>query len=286
MATLVDLLNQILADPKARERVVLQDGDRTWTLAELDIETKRLAGIFIKKYGCKKGNCIGIFMNKCAEYVIAYVAALRAGASYLPLDISYPESLLNSVLEEVRPAVICTTPDHAQKLPTESPTFVFGKGWKLEDPNVEMPKDISADDIAYVVYSSGTTGKPKGIQCPHRGAVVSYNFRFKHYPYQVDDVVACNVFFVWELFRPILKGIKMVVIPDDIIYDSDQLCAFLKKHGVTRMLFTPSLLETILDTQSDKMLDDAFKKFRIIHLCGEVVTTGIKTFALYSNQCF
>lgn len=48
----------------------------------------------------------------------------------------------------------------------------------------------------------------------------------------------------------------------DIIYDTDQLCQFLKKYEVTRMLFTPSLLETILDTQTDELLDQAFKKFR------------------------
>lgn len=139
---------------------------------------------------------------------------------------------------------------------------MFEKGWKLNQSlSVELPT-VEADDVAYIVYSSGTTGKPKGIKCPHRGAVHSYNFRFQNYPYQIDDVVACNVFFVWELFRPILKGIRMVVIPDDIIYDSDQLCLFLTKHKVTRMLFTPSLLETILDTQTDDILNSAFKLFR------------------------
>lgn len=149
-----------------------------------------------------------------------------------------------------------------------------------EEIDVELPS-VGADDVAYIVYSSGTTGKPKGIKCPHRGAVHSYKFRFRAYPYEVDDVVACNVFFVWELFRPILKGIRMIVIPDDIIFDSDQLCHFLTKHKVTRMLFTPSLLETILDTQPDAILDQAFKKFRVLHLCGEVGFFTTLTLLLY-----
>lgn len=131
MESLVDLFDQICSNPTARERVVLQDGDRQWTLAELDIQSKRLASIFIEKYGCRKGDCVGIYMNKCAEYVIAYVAALRAGnfcffaisffsrlgAAYLPLDISYPEELLKSVLDEVQPSVICTTENYTKKLP-------------------------------------------------------------------------------------------------------------------------------------------------------------------------
>ena len=81
-----------------------------------------------------------------------------------------------------------------------------------------------------------------GICCPHRGAVFSYTWRFCHFPFQPDDRVACNVFFVWELFRPLLKGIPLYIIPDTVIYDPSLLLKFLKKHGITRVLFTPSLL--------------------------------------------
>ena len=69
-----------------------------------------------------------------------------------------------------------------------------------------QPKKMSLDDLAYAVYSSGTTGKPKGIKCPHRGAVFSYNWRHIHYPYEENEREACNVFFVWEMLRPLLKG--------------------------------------------------------------------------------
>uniref|UniRef100_A0A183BZ03 Carrier domain-containing protein n=1 Tax=Globodera pallida TaxID=36090 RepID=A0A183BZ03_GLOPA len=135
--------------------------------------------------------------------------------------------------------------------------------------------ELSPDEIAYIVYSSGTTGKPKGIECPHRGAVLSYKWRFRNYPYREDDVVACNVFFVWEMFRPILQATKMVIIPDSTIYDSGPLCDFLRQNRVTQMLFTPSLLEMVLDTQDELALADAFQHMRLVHLCGEVVTCAL-----------
>lgn len=211
---------------------------------------------------------------------------VSSGGAYLPLDISYPENLLNSVLDEVQPTVVCTQSKYALKLPSTVPTFDFSiKTWyddiALAD-DTQLPTDLHPDDLAYIVYSSGTTGKPKGIACPHRGAVLSYKFRFTHYPYQPDDVVACNVFFVWELLRPILQGVKMTIIPDDVIYDPLPLCQFLEKHNVTRMLFTPSLLETVLDTQSDETLQRSFKKFRVIWLCGEVVTCALLNRAMNS----
>ncbi|CAM9325014.1 unnamed protein product, partial [Ectocarpus fasciculatus] len=93
-----------------------------------------------------------------------------------------------------------------------------------------VPQDAalpSPDDLAYVVMSSGTTGAPKGICCPHRGAVHSYHHRLVNFPYTEGDREACHVFFVWELLRPLLGGMEsaggvavpLYVIPDDHIYD-------------------------------------------------------------------
>lgn len=76
--SLVDLFRQAVAGPR-KNCIVLRDGDRTWTLEELDNITDILAKYFIQNYNCKKGSCVAIYMNKCAEYVFAYIAALKAG---------------------------------------------------------------------------------------------------------------------------------------------------------------------------------------------------------------
>ena len=66
-------------------------------------------------------------------------------------------------------------------------------------------------EFSYVVMSSGTTGVPKGIMCPHRGAVHSYHWRHEHYPLRPDDRAGCAVFFVWEVFRPLMRGLPTYV---------------------------------------------------------------------------
>ncbi|VDK30157.1 unnamed protein product [Gongylonema pulchrum] len=116
MTTLVELFNEA-ARSELRKRVVVCDADAEWTLGELDLLSDSLAKFFIEKYGAKKGNCIGIYMNKCAYYVLAYTAALKAGCAYLPLDISYPQTLLTEILKEISPVVICSTADHVARLP-------------------------------------------------------------------------------------------------------------------------------------------------------------------------
>ena len=76
--SLVDLFQKVAKSSK-KNQIVLRDKERKWTLEELDIITDRLAKHFIKEYKCRKGSCVAIYMNKCAEYVFSYIAALKAG---------------------------------------------------------------------------------------------------------------------------------------------------------------------------------------------------------------
>uniref|UniRef100_A0A915LE02 Uncharacterized protein n=1 Tax=Meloidogyne javanica TaxID=6303 RepID=A0A915LE02_MELJA len=287
--TLVAMFRRICSDESKRDKIVLKHNDRQWTLAQLDeitgkgnvnLNFDRLSQLFVTQFSCKKGDCIAIYMHKCAEYVFAYIAALKAGAAYLPLDITYPDSLLKSVLDEVKPAVVCITSTNSlNTFPENTPLLLLDEDGKwllsFEEERQEKIEEINCDDLAYIVYSSGTTGKPKGIKCPHRGAVISYKWRFLNYPYSDDDIEACNVFFVWEMFRPILQATTLVIIPDSVIYDPHSLCNFLAKNQITRMLFTPSLLEMVLDTQDEETLTRAFQCIRIVILCGEVVTCAL-----------
>ncbi|KAL4002395.1 thioester reductase domain protein [Acanthocheilonema viteae] len=274
MSTLVELFRKAANQSELKSKIVVHDGDTKWTLAQLDMMSENLAKHFVEKYGAKRGDCIGIYMNKCAFYALAYTAILKAGCAYLPLDTFYPQPLLIDIITEIKPAVICATADIADNLSDLAPMYVFDSSFPTPPTppqSIKLP-EVGPDDRAYIVYSSGTTGKPKGIECPHRGAAFSYDYRFIKYPYVENEREACNVFFVWELFRPILQGVEMYVIPDNVIYDLPQLCRFLSTNKITRMMFTPSLLEAIFDTHSDETIRSTFLTFRTILLCGEVVT--------------
>ena len=86
------------------------------------------------------------------------------------------------------------------------------------------------------------------------------------------------MFFVWEMLRPLLQGATLVIVPDDVIYDPESLAHFIEEHGVTRMLFTPSLLQAMLDTPSltTERLERVLHRFCVLILCGEVVTSELR----------
>uniref|UniRef100_A0A0R3RN00 AMP-binding domain-containing protein n=1 Tax=Elaeophora elaphi TaxID=1147741 RepID=A0A0R3RN00_9BILA len=162
MSTLVELFHKAVNQAELKSRIVVRDGDTKWTLAELDAMSEKLAKHFVETYGAKRGDCIGIYMNKCAFYALAYTAILKAGCAYLPLDVFYPQPLLIDIIREITPVVICATPDIADRLSNLAPMYVFGSLLPNPSPFIKLP-EIGPDDRAYIVYSSGTTGKPKGF---------------------------------------------------------------------------------------------------------------------------
>jgi amino acid adenylation domain-containing protein/thioester reductase-like protein len=274
-------LHQLFQQQVARtpHAVAVVDESRAITYAELDRLTDALAG-YLQQHGLGTDRHAGIFMEKCAEYIVAYIAILKAGGAYMPLELAYPEVLLDAILTDARPQAIITKSQYTNRLSQKfsGPVVSLDRdtSWQEYAYDPDAAASTGLDHLAYVVYSSGTTGTPKGILAPHRGAVHSYLCRYEFSSYQPGDRVACNVFFVWELLRPLLKGATVYVIPDEIIYDPLLLLDFLEAHRITEVLFTPSLLESVLNTVDAVTLRRQMAALQVVWLNGEVVTTPLK----------
>ncbi|KAL7622486.1 hypothetical protein AAE478_007993 [Parahypoxylon ruwenzoriense] len=275
-------IRQVQATPDA---IALEDGPVALTYAELDHKVDALA-TRLRHDGVCRDSLVGVLLGRSADYVISCLAALRAGGAFLVLELAYPPSLLADVIEDARPTVVITHRAHAGKIQTDVPLII------LDDENTgttgaaqtngangtpnglpPMPSDDDLERLAFVSYSSGTTGKPKGIANPHRAAVLSYDLRFGLSDLKPGDRVACNVFFVWEILRPLLRGATVVTVPDETSYDPVALVELLRSKQVTETLMTPTLLATVLARHSH--LGARLPDLRTVWLNGEVVTTDL-----------
>ncbi|KAI5918109.1 non-ribosomal peptide synthetase [Camillea tinctor] len=276
--------SQVKATPDA---IALEDGPTSLTYAELDRKVETLARRF-RSYGVGRDDLVGVLLGRSADYVISCLAALRAGGAFLVLELAYPPRLLADVVEDARPTVVVTHRAHVGKIEGGVPLIVLDE--QAADTNGEAPNHAShkplppEDDLerlAFVSYSSGTTGRPKGIANPHRAAVRSYDLRFGLSDLKPGDRVACNVFFVWEILRPLLRGATVVTVPDETSYDPVALVELLRSKRITETLMTPTLLATVLARHAQ--LGNRLKDLRTVWLNGEVVTTdlarrGLKAF--------
>ena len=255
---------------KTPKATAVVDAETTLTYAELDRRADGLAA-HLRSLGVVPDTAVGVYMERCAEYVVAILAAMKAGGAFVPLELAYPASQLEDVLSDCEPPVVLTKDAHAGRLPGWQETFRMDKDEPEASEKDHEAPEVHRENLAFIPYSSGTTGKPKGIANPHKAPVLSYLWRFGVSDYGPGDRVGCSVFFVWEVLRPLLRGGASYVIGDDVIYDPPALVRYLEEHGITEIQMTSSLAEAILDA-SGPDLADRLPDLRTIWVCGEVVT--------------
>lgn len=275
---------QAAATPDA---LALEDESTKWTYAELEHETSVLADR-LRHLGVGRDDLVGVLLGRSADYIIACLAALRAGGAFLVLELAYPPGLLADVIDDANPAVVVTHRAYAGSIKPEIPLILLDEAKAHTNGTSEpegqakelspLPSDDDLDRLAFVCYTSGTTGRPKGIANPHRASVQSYDQRFHLSDLHPGDRVACNVFFIWEILRPLLRGATVVAVPDETSYDPEALVDLLASQKITETLMTPTLLATVLSRHSK--LGARLPELRRLWLNGEVVTADLAKRAL------
>ena len=252
------------------------------TYAQLNQATDAL-GAYLQRCGVSTDDPVGIFMETCPEYIVASIGTLKAGAAFMPMSLDSPEPLLRSIVSKSQPKVVITKTQHLSRLCQITNTHIlpidgdpFWKRFGTATPEAEP----AGDSLAFIPYTSGTTGDPKGVMQTSGSVMSSYFARYRFSSYSAGDRVACNIFFPWEFLRPLLKGGTVYVVPDETVFLPRALAAFISEHEISEMLFTPSLLQGVLNSADHKLLRAQLSSLRVIWLNGEVVPTSLLKLAL------
>ncbi|TQN27790.1 non-ribosomal peptide synthase protein (TIGR01720 family)/amino acid adenylation domain-containing protein [Haloactinospora alba] len=241
--TLGDLLaEQARARPDAP---ALVGAEGTVTFAELDERAARLAG-YLRDQGVRRGDRVGVCMERGTDLATALAAVTRAGAAYLPLDPQYPGDRLSHMVADARPRLVITTGDAADGLAGEVPLLRLDH--QRDDTAAATPlRDTpTVADTAYVIYTSGSTGRPKGVLVPHRGLtalVHTQGERMGVGPGATLLQFASPSFdaSIAELLVALLNGATAVLLPSDTLTGRG-LPETLREHAVTHVTLPPALL--------------------------------------------
>ena len=240
------------------DRVAVRFGEESVTYEGLNSRANQVAHHLIG-LGVSRGDLVGVHLERSVDSVVAVLAALKAGAAYVPLDPGLPAGRLEYMVEDTAASVVITRADVLADFPegrgADGPLKVLLDddhdviaAFSVANPGVA----VSGDDRCHVIYTSGSTGRPKGVEVEHRSVVNFLHGMAARLGTSSDDVVlgATTLSFdpsVLELFLPLLQGAQIVVADRDTTVDPAALAALLHSSGVTIMQATPTTWRMLVD---------------------------------------
>ncbi|WP_241650052.1 non-ribosomal peptide synthetase [Rosenbergiella collisarenosi] len=239
--------NQCIRTPESIA-VISDEGNLTYS--ELNYRATQLA-LYLVKLGVRKGSHVGLYLPKCPEMIISMLAILKAGASYVPLDPSYPIERLMFMIDHSQAHIVLTGKHLANTLNNANCQMVYPHTlpW-AQMPGAGQLPDLTTNDPCYVLYTSGSTGQPKGVVVSHHSVVDYLDWMESAFRLSPQDVVLNQsaISFdvsVWEIFWPLSRGAACALISDEKRFDPRRLADFIIKHNVTIAQFVPTALRVI-----------------------------------------
>ena len=230
------------------EAVALQFGDRHLSYRELNCRANRIAR-YLRRRGVKPGDLISIAMERSPEMAAAWLAVLKAGAAYLPLDLTYPRERLSFMMRDSGTRFLLVQGDVATHVEGVEAVVDLDSPDIPHEQDDNLPVSACPDSLAYVMYTSGSTGVPKGITVPHRG-IVRLVSNTNYVELDSSDVMAqvSNASFdaiTFELWGALLNGSRIVGIAKDIVLSPRGLAREIREQGITTMFLTAALFNQL-----------------------------------------
>jgi amino acid adenylation domain-containing protein len=262
---------QVAATPDA---VAIRDGAGEMTYAELDRASSRLARR-LRALGAGPEARVAVAMERSAAMVASFLAAVRAGAAYVPLDPEHPAERLGYVLEQSGAAVLVVGDELPPSLAAWRGTVVRWdevQDGEEDAPSADVP--VAAESLACVLYTSGSTGRPKGVAIVHRAIVrvVKDADYLQLGPTDVVAQVTTPSFDVslWEIWGALLNGARLVVVGREEILSPSVFAARLREEGVSALFLTPTGLRQVMAE-----VPDAFAGVANLLLGGEALEAPV-----------
>jgi tyrocidine synthetase III len=244
-ATVVDLFIQHATEHPAKAAIVY--GQQETSYGELNELSAKIAGYIIENAPHRKDLLVGIMMDRSPAMVAAIIGILRAGAAYVPIDKNYPDDRIRDILHDAHCPLIFTGGDE-QPVTVEGCTFVSIHAIESSSRAQRLP---AAGDLAYIIYSSGTTGKPKGIMMEH-GPIMNllfwynerYNINSETRIIQLTNLVIDIAF--QEIFSALMNGLTLYVPLAEESQDKQAFIDYLNRHRINFIQLIPDMLSEYL----------------------------------------
>ncbi|MET0487631.1 MAG: amino acid adenylation domain-containing protein [Candidatus Rokuibacteriota bacterium] len=280
------LLQQLLTSSVQRhpDQLAVRARGSSLTYAELETRSSQLAHL-LRDRGVGRGDRVGLFFPKSVESVVAMLGVLKAGAVYVPLDPHAPVRRIAGIVENCGLRALVTTADKRRALPPAAVSctvLVSGEpGGPDEMPWSALgafpaapPPEVSVEgDLAYILYTSGSTGQPKGVMLTHRNALTFVDWCAATFAIRPEDHLSNHAplhfdLSVFDVYNAIEAGATVSMIPEETALFPQRLTAFIEEQRITVWYSVPSAL-VYLVMHGDLAARD-LDRLRLVLFAGEV----------------
>lgn len=237
------------------QKTALTDKDRSYSYQELD-QISDIRACYLRAKGLKEGELAGIMMNRSDQAIITILAVLKAGGAYVPLDPQWPSERVTYVCEHTGLSMVLYDSFAPQKtlkpLKTATVSLTENEGFGPSDDQLSSVQSLAVnpEQLCYVLYTSGSTGQPKGIMTEHRNVVsfcLSFNSNCK---VNSEDRILQGFSLgfdgsVEEMWMAFSNGANLVIGDHETVRIPEDLTSHLIKHKISVFSTVPTLLKTL-----------------------------------------
>jgi amino acid adenylation domain-containing protein len=264
---------------KCPDAIALIHQDQRISYGELNRRANQLAR-YLRRFGVDTDTLVGICMHRSVELVVAILGVLKAGATYVPLDASYPKKRLATMFEDIDMRVLLVQHHLLFNLPKhDTVTVCIDSQWPAiaRENDENLRNEVSAFNLAYVIFTSGSTGKPKAAAVFHRGWANLMNWFTAEFKIGQADRVLVISSFSFDITQrsiamPLITG-GQLYLADSESFDPAQVCNTIADRKITLMNCAPSMFYLLVEAE-DRSTLEKLRSLRVLFLGGEAISAS------------
>jgi amino acid adenylation domain-containing protein len=244
---------RVAAQPDA---VAAVHGDRRWTYRELNANANRLARALLAR-GLRREGVVAVVTERNLDWMAAVLAVFKAGGVYLPIEPHFPADRIATTLSRAGCELVLTEAGSTTSLDKALDELAGIQRVLVEDVHAEDHADgdlgipVAADQLAYIYFTSGSTGQPKGAMCEHAGMLNHLYAKIDDLGIGEAEVLAqvapqCFDISLWQLLSALLVGGRTVIVEQEVILDVARFVDTIVAGRVAVLQVVPSYLEVVL----------------------------------------
>src|SRR6058998_1975359 len=256
-------------------------GSRQLTYGELNARANRVARALLAR-GLAREGVVGVVTERNLDWMTAVLAIFKAGGAYLPIEPHFPADRIARTLSRAGCRLILTERgstsmlDQALESLSGVETLLIDAAHEEGHPDGDLGVDVAHDQLAYIYFTSGSTGEPKGAMCEHAGLLNHLFAKIDDLKIGAGDVVAqtapqCFDISLWQLVSALMVGGRTLVVEQDTILDARRFIDRIVEERVAVVQVVPSYLDVLVSylAEQPRVLPD----LRFVSATGEALKT-------------